>query len=125
MRKLGRLAIIGLCLGAAPAALAQTPPLCGLQKGAVVDGRDPDGRDRLLVSIPSLGSAPVWAERVFHRKPLRPPRLAMLSTFFLKPAIPLGWSSWALLILEAPNRRLPTGVQPPYDAPPWNRSGPF
>jgi hypothetical protein len=73
MRKFGRLAIIGLCLGAAPAALAQTQLLCGLLKGAVVDGRDPDGRERLLVSIPSLGSAPVWAERVFHRKPLRAP----------------------------------------------------
>lgn len=51
---------------------AQQTGTCGLQRGVVVEGRDPEGRDRLLISIPALGPQPVWAERAHPRKPFRP-----------------------------------------------------
>jgi len=50
---------------------AQQAGTCGLQRGAVVEGRDPEGRDRLLILMPALGPQPVWAERTHPRKPFR------------------------------------------------------
>ena len=52
--------------------LAQEPAACGLQRGSIVTAADPEGRDRLHVLIPALGPQPVWAERVYAKKPLTP-----------------------------------------------------
>ena len=70
---------LGLCLvvGGASAAHGQEPPNCGLQRAAVVKVKDPEGRDRLLISAPALSLPAVWAERVYPKKPLRGPPAAI------------------------------------------------
>jgi hypothetical protein len=72
MNRFFRYPVAALVLSAASSpALAQSETLCGLHRGFVTDTRDPDGRGRLQLSIPSAGSDRPWAERLYPRKPFR------------------------------------------------------
>lgn len=74
-------AIVGL---GADGALAQSEMPCGLHRGFVADTRDPEGRDRLQVAIPSIGEARLWAERLYAKKPLRAPAAAVGDPLFIQ-----------------------------------------
>lgn len=65
------LAAAGILAGAIPPALARPAETCGLHRAEVVETSDPQGRDRLRVLAPSANADPLWAERVYPKKPLR------------------------------------------------------